>query len=202
MNYEIIRIKVTLVEEHRFNYRNLVTGAAATADSNGHPLEVGATLTIEIDPRRKKLVRIVGRQPKPVPTPRPKKPKESSILVNGKPITRLPEDPAVKVGQIRYAKIPFTTNQTAHRDKHRDAKIRPAVVAKVEGDRTSVLPVHGTKTFVARGSGRVLRDWKEAGLTKRSTVSPESIWVDTASLSRLIGELTPEDRRLLRLETR
>ena len=203
MQYVIIRIKVASVDDRSFRYRDSTTGAVGSAELNGHSLEVGAVLTVKIDPRLEKLIQFVGPQPMlaAAPLANQEKPEEHSILINGKPFVLEPDDPPVAVGQVRSADVSFTSHWTAARDAGRSSKKRPAIVVDLDGNQAGLPSLHGTNTFVARHGGRLLSCWREIGLQKASAISRQQIRADTESFGPLIGNLLPEDRQRLNLPT-
>lgn len=202
MTSEIVRVEITSVSGAEAKFRDVTTGRTGTLAVNGFHVTARTTITIEIDTRHGRLIRILD--PKPAtPTdadPTSEQAPPAVILVNGQPFEVATSAEQVSAGEVRSADVPFTSHQTADRDTGKVTKRRPIIVLAVDGDHVKVLPIHGSNSAVAHNGGRRLTGWREIGLRKPSVVSPESIWVEAHTLGPVIGLLTAADRQRIGLD--
>lgn len=93
-------------------------------------------------------------------------------------------------GTVVWARIPFL-------DDPDGSKVRPAVVASIDGRTVAVLPITSSlKDSVQRSPHYVaLRDWADAGLTRPCLVTRRLIAVDVIDVATVAGELTSDDAK-------
>jgi hypothetical protein len=91
-------------------------------------------------------------------------------------------------GTVVWARIPFLDDPDA-------SKLRPAVVASIDGRTVTVLPITSSlKDSVQRSPHYIaLRDWADAGLTRPCLVTRRLVAVDVIDVATVAGELTRED---------
>lgn len=91
-------------------------------------------------------------------------------------------------GTVVWARIPFV-------DDPDGSKLRPAVVAAIDGRTVTVLPITSSlKDSVQRSSHYVaLHDWADAGLTRPCLVTRRLVVVDVIDVATVAGELTRDD---------
>ena len=91
-------------------------------------------------------------------------------------------------GTVVWARIPFV-------DDPDGSKLRPAVVASIDGRAVSVLPITSSQKESVRQSAHyvLLRDWAEAGLTRPCLVTRRLVAIDMIDVATVAGELTNDD---------
>jgi hypothetical protein len=208
---EVIRIEVKAVEGRTVSYVDVVTRRSGVVDRGDLRIAEGDVVYVEIDRSRATpvIVRVIdghggSSRDQPDPTFEESPVEEATLLVDGKPFPLvLGDDDEPVIGQVRTAEVPFSKYRTGPRDRGRTSKRRPCVVAGVDGDEVTVLPIHDVNSAVQRsGTGRRLSGWKELGLRKSSTVSAEEVWVHRSTLGAPIGMLGPTDMARLGLGDR
>ena len=91
-------------------------------------------------------------------------------------------------GTVVWARIPYVEDPD-------DSKLRPAVVASVEGRSVGVLPVTSSQKDSVRQSSLyvLLRDWADAGLTRPCLVTRRLVEIDLIDVATVAGALSDED---------
>lgn len=91
-------------------------------------------------------------------------------------------------GTVVWARIPYV-------DDPDGSKLRPAVVASIDGRTVTVLPITSSLKDSVRQSAHyvTLRDWEEAGLTRPCLVTRRLVAVDVIDVATVAGELTSAD---------
>jgi hypothetical protein len=91
-------------------------------------------------------------------------------------------------GTVVWARIPFIDDPGA-------SKLRPAVVAAIDGRTVTVLPITSSlKDSVQRSPHYVaLREWADAGLTRPCLVTLRRVAVDVIDVATVAGDLTRDD---------
>jgi hypothetical protein len=94
-------------------------------------------------------------------------------------------------GTVVWARIPFV-------DDPDGSKLRPAVVAAIDGRTVTVLPITSSQKDSVRQSASslyvLLRDWADAGLTRPCLVTRRFVDIDTIDVATVAGELSTRDR--------
>lgn len=105
-------------------------------------------------------------------------------LRRARPVARTRLSP----GTVVWARIPYV-------EQPGDSKLRPAVVASLDGRTVRVLPVTSSQKDSVRRSPLyvVLRDWADAGLTRPCLVTRRPVEVDLIDIATVAGALSDED---------
>lgn len=144
-----------------------------------------STVTVLVDERPSGPI-LVG------PPPDEERETDGAVLVNGRPL-EVHGDPDLEPGVVVTARIPFS-GRPGRADEGLEAKVRPAVVTRVEEDFLVLRAVYTTNR---EGRGRRVEDWEAAGLDHGSVVADEETLVARTDAFDQVGALTDGDRRRL-----
>ena len=91
-------------------------------------------------------------------------------------------------GTVVWARVPYV-------DDPDGSKLRPAVVAGLEGRTLAVLPVTSSQKDSVRQSSLyvLLRDWADAGLTRPCLVTRRVVEIDLIDVATVAGALSDDD---------
>jgi hypothetical protein len=91
-------------------------------------------------------------------------------------------------GTVIWARVPFT-------DDPDGSKLRPAVVASLDGRTVTVLPVTSSQKESVRQSPLyvLLSDWAAAGLTRPCLVARRAVEIDVIDVATVAGALSDDD---------
>ena len=96
-------------------------------------------------------------------------------------------------GTVVWAHVPFADGS--------GEKSRPAVVRSTKGRNIELLPATTSPRRLDHPAYRPIEDLEAAGLTRKSSVRPEPVWVDRIELINITGHLGAGDAGRLGLAT-